>query len=63
MADYNPDVDYEGSEPENEQVAQDQREFDPDAEYAKIEIPHDGTLCQRMMPWEQNMGILQVHRT
>ena len=51
-----------GSEPEVEPVAQDEREVDPDAEYANIKIPHDGTLCQRKMPWEQNMEILQVHR-
>ena len=51
-----------GSEPEVESVTQDEREVDPDAEYANMEIPHDGTLCQGMMPWEQYKGILQVHR-
>ena len=61
-ADYNPDVDYVGSEPKVEPVTQDEREVDPDAEYANMEIPHDGTLCQGMMPWEQYKGILQVHR-
>ena len=51
IADYDQDADYEGEESNNEPVAQDQREVDPDAEYAKMEIPHDGTLCQRTMPW------------
>ena len=50
IADYDPDVDYEWSEPEVEPVTQDQREVGSDAEYAKMEIPCDGTLCQRMMP-------------
>ena len=27
-----------------------------------MDIPHEGTLCQRMMPWEQYKWILQVHR-
>ena len=62
IADYNQDVDYEGSEPEVEQSAQEQREVDPDAEFAEMEIPQDGTLHQRMMPQEQYMGILRVHR-
>ena len=61
IADYNPDIDYEGSEPKVKQSAQEQREVDPDAEYAEMEIPQDGTLHQRMMPWEQYMGILWVH--
>ena len=62
MADNNPDVDYEGSEPKVWTVAQEQREVDPDAEYAKMELPHDGTLCQKMMSWDRYMGILRVHR-
>ena len=62
LADYDPDIDYEGSEPEVESVAQVEREIDPDAEYAKMEIPHGGTLHQGMMPWEQYKGILRVHR-
>ena len=33
IADYNPDVDQEGSEPENEQVPKEQKEEDPDATY------------------------------
>ena len=37
-------------------------EVDPDAEYVNMVIPWDGTLRPRMMPWEQYMGILQVHR-
>ena len=62
IADYNLDVDYVGSEPKIEPVAQDERGVDPDAEYANMKIPCDGTLRQRMMPWEQYMGILWVHR-
>ena len=53
IADYDPEVDYGGSEPVVEQSAQEQREVDPDAEYAEMEIPQDGTLHQRMMPWDQ----------
>ena len=62
MADYDLDIDYEGSEPDIKQSAQEHREVDPDAEFAEMDIPCDGTLCQRMMPWEQHMGILQVHK-
>ena len=62
IADYNPDVDYECSKPENEPVAKDQREVNPNAEYAKMEVPHHETLCQRMMPWDKYVGILWVHR-
>ena len=50
IADYNPDVDYEGSEPKVEPVAQQQREVDPDREHAKMEKHRNGTLHQRMMP-------------
>ena len=62
IEDYDPDVDFEGSEPEVEQSAPEQREVDPDAVHANMEIPPIWTLHQRMMPWEQYMGILQVHR-
>ena len=62
IADYNPDMDYEALESQNEQVAQDQREVNYDAEYAKMEVSCDGTLRQKMMPWDKYMGILQVHR-
>ena len=50
IADYDPDVDYEGSELKVELVTQEQKEVDPDAEYATIEMPRNGTLHQRMMP-------------
>ena len=40
--DYDPDIDYEGSDPHNESVAQDKKEENSDAEYANIEIPQDG---------------------
>ena len=36
---YNPDIDYERSEPEVKQSVPEQREVDPDAEYVNIEIP------------------------
>ena len=38
IADYHLETDYEGSEPKNEPVAQEQKEEDPDAEYAKMEL-------------------------
>ena len=41
IADYDPDVDYVGLEPKIEPVA-----------HAKMEMPRDGTLRQRMMPQE-----------
>ena len=58
MADYDPDVDYEGSEP----LTQEQKEVDSNAEYAKMEMPRDGTLHQRLMPLETYMGNLWVHK-
>ena len=39
IADYGPDIDYEGSEPKVEQSAQEQREVDPEVEYTEMEIP------------------------
>ena len=39
IVDYNPDVDYEGSEPKVKQSAQEQREVHPDTEYVKMNIP------------------------
>ena len=52
IVDYDPDLDYEGSEPEVEPVTQEQSKVDPNAENAKMERPRSGTLCQRMIPWE-----------
>ena len=43
--DYNLDIDNEGSELKVEWDAQEQRDIDPDAAYAKKEMPRDGTLC------------------
>ena len=54
--------DNEGSETKIEPVAQEQREVDPVAEYTKMEMPRNGTLHQRMMPWEMYIEILQVHK-
>ena len=62
IADYNPDIDYKGLEPKVEPVTQEQWEVDSDAEYAGMEVPQDGTFCQRMMPLERYMGILWVHK-
>ena len=56
IAEYHPDVNYEGSEPKAEPVAQEQWEEDPDAECAKMEMPRSGTLCQRMMPLDLDRG-------
>ena len=39
IADYDPDVDYEGSEPKNEPVTQEEKEEDPDKKDAFMEIP------------------------
>ena len=62
IADHDLDMDYEGSEPKVELVARDQREVDPATEYAKMEMPRNGTLCERMMPWEVYIRILWVHK-
>ena len=51
IADYNPDIYNERSEPKVKQSAQEQREVDPDREYVEMEIPQDGTLCQRIRIW------------
>ena len=59
IADNNPDIDYEGSEPQNEEVTQDHMEVNPDVEYAKMKVLHDGTLP---MPWDMYLGILWGHR-
>ena len=45
IADYNLDVDYEGSEPEVEPDTQEQREIHSDTDYVKMEMPRSGTLC------------------
>ena len=60
IADYNQDVDYEGLEPKVEPVTQKQRKDNPDETYAKMELPRNKAFCQRMMPQETCMGILQV---
>ena len=39
ISDYHLDIDYVGSEPEVESVAQDEMEFDPDTEYVNMEVP------------------------
>ena len=62
IADYDPNVDYEGSEPKVESDAQVEREVNSDAEHEKMVIPCSGTLHQKMMSWEQYKRILQVCR-
>ena len=51
IAQYKPDVDYKGSEPGIEPGNQEQREDDPDAAYAKMEMPRNGTFHQIMIPF------------
>ena len=58
IADYDSDKDYEGSELEVEPDAQEQREVDPDAEYAQMEMSRCGTLCPRIIPWETYIWVL-----
>ena len=47
IVDYDLDVDYEGSEPKVEPVAQEQSEVYPDTEYAKMEIPEVGPYTRQ----------------
>ena len=42
--DQNQDIDYEGSEPDNEPIAQEEKEEDPNAQYENMMIPHAGTF-------------------
>ena len=44
IVDYVSNIDYEGSEPENKTADQEEKEEDIDEEYAKIELPRDGTV-------------------
>ena len=62
IADYDPDIDYEGTDLEVEPVAQEEREVNPDKEYANMDTPHDVTLCQRIRHLENCKGTLWVHR-
>ena len=49
IADYNLGVDYEGSKPENEPDAPEEKEENSDEDYMKMEILCQGTLCQKSM--------------
>ena len=49
IADYDLDIDYEGSEPKNEPVTQEEKDKDPNAECASMKILCTGTFCQRMI--------------
>ena len=61
MADDNLDVDHEseGSHPDIEAV--NEEEENSDAEYAKMELPQDRTLCQRSMNGKVAERIKRVH--
>ena len=61
ITDYDLDVDYEGSDPQNKPDSQEEKEENSDAEYAKMEIPHDETVCQRMMHCNILQRIQHVH--
>ena len=61
IVDYNPDVDYEGSEPKVEPGTQEKRKVGSYVEYVKVEMPRDEILHQRIMLWEIYMAILLVH--
>ena len=50
IVDYGPNIDYAGSEPKIELVAQEEKEENSNAEYANMEIPCKGTFFQRMIP-------------
>ena len=50
IANYNLEVDYEGSVHKNNLVTQEEKEEDPNEEYAIIKIPYAGNFCERMMP-------------
>ena len=62
ITDYDPDVDYEESEPKNEPGAQKEKEEHSDTEYANIEIPCNGTFHQKMMPCNVRQRIKCVHQ-
>ena len=50
MADYHLNINYEGSESKNEPVTYEEKEENSDAEFACMEMPHEGTFHQRMTP-------------
>ena len=60
IADYDPNVNYEGSEHENEIVGQEEEEKNSNAEYVNMKIPQAGTFHQRMMPCNVMQRIQQV---
>ena len=57
LVDYNPEVDYEGSESKNEPVAQKKR----GKLQCRICLFQAGTICQRMMPCGILQRIQQIH--
>ena len=58
LVDYYPDV---GSEPENEPVAQDEKEENSNTEYSNMGIPEAGTFHQWMMLCNVLRKIQWVH--
>ena len=65
VADYKSDVDYEpeGSDPEIKPVNHIQEKEDPEAEYAKMEIPCQGTVHQRSMSCKVAEAFEHIHPT
>ena len=61
IADYDPDIDYERSKPKNKPDSQEKKEENTDIEYTNMEIPHNGTFHQRMMPCNNVQRIQHVH--
>ena len=62
IVDYNLEVDYERTEPENETVSQEEKEENSDAEYVNMDVPQAGTLHQRMMPCNALQRNQKVHQ-
>ena len=61
IIDYDLDIDYDGSEPKNEPVAQEEKEENSNAEYVNMEMTCGGTFHQRMMPCNVMQRIQWIH--
>ena len=64
MVYYKPDINYEpeGSDPNDEPDAQgEEEEENSDVEYAKVEIPFQGTLRQKTMHYKVQDQIQHIH--
>ena len=62
IADYDPDMDYRPERSDSDIKAIDEEEGNSVAEYAKMELSQDGTLCQRTMDCKVAELIKRVHR-